>query len=66
MLEEMSLTSGNVVTRGSKAYVPQEAWILSDSVRENILLGSKHNAEEYQKTLEACALLQVGLFGLVC
>ncbi len=63
MLGEMSVTSGKVTTLGSVAYVPQEAWILSDTIRENILLGESvddvESRQHYQEVLEACALSQV-------
>ncbi|GJN92324.1 hypothetical protein Rhopal_005354-T1 [Rhodotorula paludigena] len=40
------------------AYAAQSPWLLSDTIRENILFGSPYNAKRYQSTLEACALLQ--------
>ncbi|GAA6009491.1 hypothetical protein JCM10207_003801 [Rhodosporidiobolus poonsookiae] len=39
------------------AYAAQSAWLLSASIRDNILFGSKFEARRYQDTLEACALL---------
>ncbi|KAM0753978.1 hypothetical protein T439DRAFT_342117 [Meredithblackwellia eburnea MCA 4105] len=39
------------------AYCSQTAWLLSDTIRENILFGSAHNEARYQAVLEACALL---------
>ena len=54
-----------VVTRGSislasgaqLAYVPQQAWIMNATVRENILFGMEYDEERYQRVVEACALL---------
>lgn len=40
------------------AYAAQSPWLLSDTIRENILFGSPYNAKRYRSTLEACALLQ--------
>jgi len=39
------------------AYVPQEAWIRSMKVRENILCGAPFDAVRYRRTVKACALL---------
>ena len=71
MLGEMPVTSGRVMTYGSVAYVPQEAWVISDTVRQNILLGrtieDKADHELYQEVLETCELSQVKTyFPLVC
>lgn len=41
----------------SLAYVPQEAWILNTSVKENILFNKVVNEDRYQKVLDACALI---------
>ena len=62
MLGEMPVISGKVTTFGSVAYVSQEAWVISDTVRENILLGATRNAndyEHYNEVLETCELSQV-------
>ncbi|GAA5950238.1 hypothetical protein JCM10213_005210 [Rhodosporidiobolus nylandii] len=40
------------------AYAAQLPWLLSATIRENILFGSLFNAKRYQATLEACALVQ--------
>lgn len=41
---------------GSKAYVPQSAWIQTGSVRDNVLFGKKMDIEFYQEVVEGCAL----------
>lgn len=38
------------------ALVAQQAFILNDTVRENILFGSKYNKTKYDNIVEACAL----------
>ncbi|KAA1073985.1 hypothetical protein PGTUg99_028716 [Puccinia graminis f. sp. tritici] len=38
------------------AYCPQQAWLLSDSIRNNILYGSTMNQSRYTQVLKACAL----------
>uniref|UniRef100_A0A4W3ID60 ABC-type glutathione-S-conjugate transporter n=1 Tax=Callorhinchus milii TaxID=7868 RepID=A0A4W3ID60_CALMI len=42
---------------GSVAYVPQQAWVLNDTLRGNVLFGKELEEARYQKVLEACALL---------
>ncbi len=39
------------------AYVSQQPWILSQSLRDNILFGSEFNEEKYKMVLESCCLL---------
>lgn len=39
------------------AYCPQEAWIMNQSIKENILFGRKFNRIVYDKTIQACQLL---------
>ncbi|XP_039741515.1 multidrug resistance-associated protein 1 [Pteropus medius] len=43
--------------KGSVAYVPQQAWIQNDSLRENILFGRQLQERYYKAVIEACALL---------
>lgn len=42
-LLQMHLLEGSVGAHRSLAYVPQQAWIFSGSVRENILLGRQYD-----------------------
>uniref|UniRef100_A0A803MC08 ABC-type xenobiotic transporter n=1 Tax=Chenopodium quinoa TaxID=63459 RepID=A0A803MC08_CHEQI len=56
MLGEMNIIEGWAHLNGSTAYVPQVPWILSGTIRENILLGKEHVSERYAEVLRACAL----------
>ncbi|XP_066924409.1 multidrug resistance-associated protein 1-like [Clytia hemisphaerica] len=56
ILGEIEKLSGNVITRGRIAYVPQQAWIQNQSLRENILFGKQYRNENYKEILRACAL----------
>lgn len=62
-LAAVSLTSLSVLLsslfaiKGSVAYVPQQAWIQNDSLRENILFGRRLQEQYYKAVIEACALL---------
>ncbi|XP_054155853.1 multidrug resistance-associated protein 1-like [Oppia nitens] len=42
----------------SVAYVPQQAWILNCTVKENILFGKPMDRELYNRVLDTCALRQ--------
>ena len=46
----------NVVLNGSISYVPQEAWIQNNTVKNNILFYLPFDSERYNKILEICEL----------
>ncbi|KAL5432135.1 hypothetical protein PMIN07_008599 [Paraphaeosphaeria minitans] len=56
ILGDLYKTKGEVVVRGKTAYVPQQAWVMNASVRENIVFGHRWDAQFYEKTVNACAL----------
>ncbi|KAK9108406.1 hypothetical protein Syun_024417 [Stephania yunnanensis] len=57
ILGEISRISGaRIKVNGSKAYVPQSAWIQSGSIIENVLFGKEMDKSLYEKVLKACAL----------
>ncbi|XP_041799450.1 multidrug resistance-associated protein 5 [Chelmon rostratus] len=58
LLGQMTLLEGNVAASGGFAYVSQQAWILNDSLKENILFGNEYDQDKYNAVLEACCLLQ--------
>ncbi len=47
---------GEVVLKGSVAYVPQTAYIVNASVKDNILFGLPFNQERYQTAIKAACL----------
>uniref|UniRef100_A0A8C2XHS4 ATP-binding cassette sub-family C member 5 n=1 Tax=Cyclopterus lumpus TaxID=8103 RepID=A0A8C2XHS4_CYCLU len=57
LLGQMTLLEGNVAVSGGFAYVAQQAWILNDSLKENILFGNEYDQDKYNAVLEACCLL---------
>ena len=57
ILGETLLTKGSVTAHGDIAYASQEAWILSDTVRSNILFGRPYDGPFYKKVVTACQLL---------
>jgi ATP-binding cassette subfamily C (CFTR/MRP) protein 1 len=56
VLGDLWKIKGEVVVRGKTAYVPQQAWVMNASVRENIVFGHRWDGEFYDKTVQACAL----------
>ena len=58
VLGDMYKVSGSVTVNGSIAYVPQTAWIINSTVRENILFGKPFNSKFYEATIQACGLAQ--------
>ncbi|XP_007946027.1 ATP-binding cassette sub-family C member 11 [Orycteropus afer afer] len=56
ILGEMHLLEGSVGVHGSLAYVPQQAWIIEGSIRENILMGGQYDKARYLQVLHCCSL----------
>ncbi|OCF43197.1 metal resistance protein ycf1 [Kwoniella heveanensis CBS 569] len=58
MLGEMTRSDGSVTIRGNIAYFSQNSWILSATVKDNIVFGHRFDPEFYEQVLDACALRQ--------
>ena len=56
LLGEMNKTGGQVNISGTIAYVPQTAWILNSTLKQNILFGRDFNQILYDQVIDACAL----------
>ncbi|XAR50466.1 Xenobiotic-transporting ATPase [Bertholletia excelsa] len=56
ILGEMRLISGSIQSSGSIAYASQVPWILSGTLRDNILFGKNYDPRRYSDVLDACAL----------
>ncbi|KAJ9104123.1 hypothetical protein QFC19_004107 [Naganishia cerealis] len=56
ILGELVKDQGSVVVRGSIAYYSQSPFVLSDSIKQNILFGHRYDPEFYEEVLDACAL----------
>ncbi|XP_041038600.1 multidrug resistance-associated protein 5 isoform X1 [Carcharodon carcharias] len=56
VLGQMTLMEGSIAVDGDFAYVAQQAWIRSATVRENILFSKSFNEERYNNVLAACCL----------
>ena len=56
ILREIPLITGITSYQGKIAWVGQQPWIFSGTVRENILFGEPFDPKRYEKALEACEL----------
>uniref|UniRef100_A0A480TU85 Multidrug resistance-associated protein 4 isoform X1 n=1 Tax=Sus scrofa TaxID=9823 RepID=A0A480TU85_PIG len=56
VLGELRPSQGLVTVRGRIAYVSQQPWVFSGTVRSNILFGKTYEKERYEKVIKACAL----------
>jgi hypothetical protein len=57
LLGQIRQVSGDKVkVYGSTGYVPQQAWLLNMSIRENILFGKEYDAEAYAEVIRVCSL----------
>ena len=56
ILNEMPLLDGEISCQGQIAWISQQPWVFSGTVRENILFGKTFDSHKYRKTLEACDL----------
>lgn len=56
IMGEMICRIGTVEKDCDFAYCPQQAWIMNETVRENIIFGLEWRAELYTRVVEACAL----------
>lgn len=56
LLGEMDKISGKVNTKGSIAYVSQQAWIQNASLQDNVLFGKSLHKSVYNRVIESCAL----------
>ena len=59
ILGELPLKEGMTKLDGSISYAPQEPWIRSDSVKNNILFGQAMDWERYLNVIDVCGLQEV-------
>ncbi|KAL4220738.1 Multidrug resistance-associated protein 4 [Mactra antiquata] len=56
VLKELPLLNGYINVKGRLAYVAQQPWVFSASLRQNIIFGNKYEKAKYDKILRVCAL----------
>lgn len=59
MLGELPKDKGVINVTGRIAYVSQQPWVFSGTVRSNILFDKEYEKEKYEKVLKVCALKKV-------
>lgn len=57
MLGEVEQSNGTTSIGGQIAYVPQTAFIVNATLRDNIVFGEEFDADRYEKVIYACALI---------
>lgn len=58
IIGEMLRTEGEVKVSGCMSYAPQNPWIMSATIRDNILFSHVYEEEFYNLVIDACALRQ--------
>jgi len=56
VMGELLRSAGERIVRGTMAYVPQQAWIMNATVRDNIIFGKLFDEVKYRRVVEASAL----------
>ena len=56
IMNELMVVSGEVKTRGKIWYVEQDPFIMSQTVKENILFGEPYDEERFNSVIKACWL----------
>ncbi|NXC60954.1 MRP4 protein, partial [Aleadryas rufinucha] len=56
VLGELPTDKGLINVTGRVAYVSQQPWVFSGTVRSNILFDKEYEKEKYEKVLKVCAL----------
>lgn len=56
LMNEMTTVSGSVKKNGKIAYVPQEAFMMNQTIRENIIGGETWDIDRYNEILDICEL----------
>lgn len=56
ILGELPTTTGSIKVNGRISYAPQEAWIFSGTVRDNILFGKNFEPDRYREVIKVCSL----------
>ncbi|KAL7034207.1 hypothetical protein ACKWTF_007899 [Chironomus riparius] len=56
ILRELPIESGKMSIKGKISFAPQEAWVFSGSIRQNVLFGCEMDKDRYDKVVTACAL----------
>ena len=56
LLGDLNVTHGDFQVNGTIAYIPQEAFLINDTLRNNILFGKPYDEQKYNKVLNISQL----------
>ena len=56
LLKEICTLEGTIAKNGKFAFASEESWIISGTIRENILMDQDYNEDWYNKVIKACSL----------
>lgn len=56
ILQELALETGTLEVNGTISYSSQEPWLFTNTIRQNILFGSKYDSQKYEEVCRVCAL----------
>ena len=56
LLGELTISQGGYEVNGSVGYIPQEAFLVNDTLRNNILFGKELDEEKYQRIIKMSQL----------
>lgn len=56
LLGEIKMNTGNMAINGRMSYASEIPWLISGSVKDNILMDRDYDEERYKKVIKTCAL----------
>jgi len=56
LIGELENYTGQIDVKGRVAYISQQPWIFSASIKQNILFGNDFDQEKFDKIVEVCSL----------
>ena len=56
LLKEICMLDGSIAKKGKFAFAGEDPWIVSGTIRENILMGLDYDEEWYNKVINSCSL----------
>lgn len=57
LTNELHIIRGSIKLNGKIAYLPQESFLINDTVQNNITLGSRYCKEKFEKIIKLCELV---------
>jgi ATP-binding cassette subfamily C (CFTR/MRP) protein 4 len=59
LIGELPYEIGQIAVNGKVSFCPQEPWLFSGTIRENILFGDAYDTNRYEMAIKACSLSKV-------